>query len=551
MARYRIESIADFARQLAFAPVHARLGQLIAAENLLFELEPGKGYPYAFVVFRITGYHPKRTATGDLITGIALQHDLGQLVEEVSETLWLDTKDVSEPVLMIDDVCERFGVTSKTIQRWRRKGLPARRFTFPDGKRRVGFLVSSVERYIAAHSEDATSTTNFTQLSSGDADVILRSARRLAANSGCAIEEVARRIAHRMNRSALTVMHTLREHDARHAEEAIIPLARPAVGEEERGELARAFKRGESLARLARDCGRTRAAVYRAVLDERIERLTQRKQKFIDDTLYHQAHAREAIDEMVRAEELAATRAGDERLPRDLPAYFHSLYRTPLLTPGRERAMFLKLNFHKYQFVAARRKLEPASARARDIARLERYLKLATETKNAIVAANLRLVVSVARKHLRPGVDLMEMISEGNITLMRAADSFDAHKGNKFSTYATLALMKGYARSVPLMQVARSKAGRGDEVLPSIADAALPGAQRVIDVDQLRQLLKHLEPAERAALLTAYEIEDPRRRLGALMPSEAELEESRALGRPRLRQIERRAMEKLRAIAGR
>jgi len=41
-------------------------------------------------------------------------------------------------VLLIDDVCARFDVTSKTIQRWRRRGLPARRFVFGDGKRRSG-----------------------------------------------------------------------------------------------------------------------------------------------------------------------------------------------------------------------------------------------------------------------------------------------------------------------------------------------------------------------------------------------------------------------------
>ena len=57
------------------------------------------------------------------------------------------------PVLAIDDVTQRFNVTSKTIQRWRKRGLPGRRFVFPDGKRRVGFLLSSVERFFNAHRE--------------------------------------------------------------------------------------------------------------------------------------------------------------------------------------------------------------------------------------------------------------------------------------------------------------------------------------------------------------------------------------------------------------
>src|SRR5690606_4720822 len=114
-------------------------------------------------------------------------------------------------------------------------------------------------------------------------------------------------------------------------------------------------------------------------------------------------------------------------------------------TPNQERGLFLKFNLRKYQFIARRRKLDPQFARARDLALLEELLRRVHETKNQIVQANLRLVVSVARKHLRAGVTLMDLVSEGNLTLMRAVESFDVGKGNRFSTYATLALMKGFA----------------------------------------------------------------------------------------------------------
>src|SRR5256885_889209 len=81
-----------------------------------------------------------------------------------------------------------------------------------------------------------------------------------------------------------------------------------------------------------------------------------------------------------------------------------SLCSAPLLSAGRERGMFLKLNYHKMRFVTARRKLDPELAKARDLNLLESHLRKATETKNQILRANLRLVVSVARKHLRPGL---------------------------------------------------------------------------------------------------------------------------------------------------
>src|SRR5687767_1261309 len=130
MARFRLDSIAQLSRQLDFAPHEVRLAQVDAAESLLHLIDPAKAYPLEFVIYRITDYRPRDVA-GDLLTGLALQHDLGLLIERVSASLGLHTAAIAEPVLAIEDVCEKFNVTSKTIQRWRRKGLPARRFVFP------------------------------------------------------------------------------------------------------------------------------------------------------------------------------------------------------------------------------------------------------------------------------------------------------------------------------------------------------------------------------------------------------------------------------------
>src|SRR5438552_12395793 len=129
MAKFRLDAVGALARQMTFTPGDARRLQIAAAEQLLHEIDPAKAYPLDFIVFRITGYHPRHVAT-DLLTGLALQHDLGLLIERLSETLDLSARHSGEPVLTIDDVTQRFNVTSKTIQRWRRKGLPARRFIF-------------------------------------------------------------------------------------------------------------------------------------------------------------------------------------------------------------------------------------------------------------------------------------------------------------------------------------------------------------------------------------------------------------------------------------
>lgn len=59
MANFRLHSIGQLARQLAFTPHETREAQLAAAEQLLHLIDPAKAYPIDFVIYRITGYHPK------------------------------------------------------------------------------------------------------------------------------------------------------------------------------------------------------------------------------------------------------------------------------------------------------------------------------------------------------------------------------------------------------------------------------------------------------------------------------------------------------------
>ena len=101
----------------------------------------------------------------------------------------------------------------------------------------------------------------------------------------------------------------------------------------------------------------------------------------------------------------------------------------------------------------ATEKLEAADAGELELTRAEmrrltRIENVGLEAKQALISANLRLVVSIAKRYVGRGMLFLDLIQEGNLGLMKAAEKFEPERGFKFSTYATWWIRQAITRAI-------------------------------------------------------------------------------------------------------
>ena len=237
------------------------------------------------------------------------------------------------------------------------------------------------------------------------------------------------------------------------------------------------------------------------------------------------------------------------RAPSGADSYLARLYEVPLLSQEQETHLFRKMNYLKFRADRLRQKLNPRTATVAQLDRVERLQAEAQAARNQIIEANLRLVFSLAKRYASVGTAAFdEFMGEGHITLMRAVEKFDFSRGVKFSTYATWAVLNGCNALLKKQNPATRQTfwQSADGVEESVADhRATAGEEK--SVQELRhavgQLLLGLNSRERAIIEARFGFDLDR------SPTLKELGEGLGISKERVRQLQQRALQKLRELA--
>lgn len=231
-----------------------------------------------------------------------------------------------------------------------------------------------------------------------------------------------------------------------------------------------------------------------------------------------------------------------------LPPYLASLYHTRLLTRDEEQFYFRRMNWLKFRAATLRGELDRRRASLRQIERIEGLLAEADTVKAILITANLRLVVSIAKKFVDATNSFDELVGEGNIALIRSVEKFNFALGNRFSTYATYAIQRHFFRLSHKSRQLRQRFVSDDDSFKGRAAPEVTGERcSVTQVELLKEVfgrfLADLEPREQEIMVARFGFDGlpPRtfRELGASM----------GVCKERIRQIQSRAMEKLREMA--
>lgn len=467
MARILDKLLEQLFQELRFAPREQKEKQLQAAKELAASIEDDREYPFEFVCYKITEYRPKSQETPKSIKGYILAHDLKLFMTKLSNTLALEANDQNEKIYTIKELALRLSVSEKTIHRWRQKGLTAMTFIFPHGKRALGFLQSDIDKFFKNNPQLIKNAEKFSQLSQDEKQNIVKLAAEFAKKTDLSRYQIILRIAENTNRARETIRYTLIDYENKNGTN-IFNKPSGAIKPKEAKLIYRLHKQETKIKELMTRFHRSKSSIYRIINQRRGKKLQHQKIEFVDSADFLEEGAAETI------------LANSNKLVVELKEK-----KGYLLNRQQEVELFRRYNYLKYLTAMGMKKIEFPNASGRQISQIERLIELSEETKKIAIEANLGFVVTVANRHLAGGESMSDLISVGNLALMRAVEKFDYSRGYRFSTYAAWWIAKDFARDTP-------------------AEATGPNRTTTADIENIPQDMRYANIAGIAAIEHAH-----------------------------------------------
>ena len=305
---------------------------------------------------------------------------------------------------------------------------------------------------------------------------------------------------------------------------------------------------GDTVDTTAIGLGRTQSNMYRVIDEVWAKELVRQPIDYIYNAAFDEpSRAAEILAEMPGLTEFHGKRSG-KKPPNDVPAHVTHLYEWPLLNKEQEQHMFRKMNFLKHQLHKFQESLDPTKVMVSDLIRVEELKEAIKDCRNLLICCNQRLVQSQARQKLALGENIDDLVSDGNMSLMRAVEKFDYARGNKFSTYATWAIIRNFSKSIPDARTYKQRYMTGhSDLFEAKAHVRTDESEVLAAADAARarvnRLLEHLDARTREVI---------RMRTGLDGSEEMTLEQIGqhfGITKERVRQINVRGMKQLREWA--
>ncbi len=221
-----------------------------------------------------------------------------------------------------------------------------------------------------------------------------------------------------------------------------------------------------------------------------------------------------------------------------------------LMSTAEERVMFLRFNFAKRKLVGLQKKVEKEGL-TRELAELViEWHRRFEHFREYLVRTNLALVLAMAKRVRLGDVDFAEVVSEGNMALIRSVDKFSIDRGFKFSTYACRAILKAFSRTA--MKANRHRTKFPVEFEPDLEKSDWADKKRdVVEEDCIDELKSIVD--RNLADLTSVEQTVIKRRFNWDQADDSSLtleDVGKIIGvtKERVRQIQNKALAKIRAV---